>query len=118
MRVILVFLALVLLASDVAQDASFFSVPANRTAGLLFSAAVRNLLLLAAALALLLQSRAAAWLVLVCAVIGLVRRATFIAPLTWDHSTWQIFHSGADMLFRLVLLGAVYDMLKRLREQR
>jgi len=114
-KVILAVLALALLASDVAQDLTFFADPDNRTVALVGSAVVRNLLLLAAAVALFLQSRAAAVLVFACAALGLVRRLSFLLPLQWDQGTIQTFHSGADLLFRLVLLGAVFDMVRRAR---
>lgn len=113
MRVILILATLALLASDVALDAAFFALPANRTLPLLATAALRNLLMLAAAVALGLQARAAAWLVGVVALVGLVRRASFLLPLQWDGSTWLLVHSGADLLFRLVLLGFVVDALRR-----
>lgn len=113
MRVILVLSALVLLVSDLALDADFFSFPANRTLPLLGAAVVRNLLLLAATVALVVRSRAAAWLVGICAVLGLARRAAFFLPLQWDHSTLLFVHSGADLLFRLMLLGCAVEWLRK-----
>jgi hypothetical protein len=112
-RAILILATLALLASDVALDLDFFASPTNRTAPLLASAAVRNLLMLAAAGALLVQSRLAAWLVGAVALAGLVRRAAYLLPLQWDDSTWLLVHSGADLLFRLVLIGYVVDRLRQ-----
>lgn len=117
LRGILVVATLGLLASDLAQDAAFFQIPVNRTLPLLGSMAVRNLLMLAAAGALLTKHRAAGYLLGLCAVLGLVRRGAFLGPvlgtLDWTNPALMAFHSGADLLFRLVLLGVAIDWLRR-----
>ncbi len=113
MRLILVLAALGLLVSDLVLDADFFSFPANRTLPLMAAAGVRNLLLVAAAIALVLRSRSAAWLVGLCALLGLVRRASFLLPLQWDYSTLLFVQSGADLLFRFMLLACAVEWLRK-----
>ncbi len=119
-RIAIVAVGFVILGSDLGQDLSFFAVEANRKWDLLASALVRNVLLLVGLAAFGFRQRWGAGLLLLAALLGLIRRAFWmegswssLVEQGWASAQVQAFHSGADLLFRLVLLGVVFDVVRR-----
>lgn len=100
-------LGLAVLFGDVSGDLSFFSDPSLRTTALVGSALVRNLLTLSAVIALFMNRRWGAYLLLGAGILGGARRLSFLAPLASDGmwEQWLLVHSGADIAFRSLLLG-------------
>ena len=89
-------------------DIRFFSIEANRTTALMGSALVRNTLTFGSIIGLFLNKKAGAYLLVLAALLGLVRRAQFLAPvftLSPDEA-FLLVHSGADAVFRLLILVA------------
>lgn len=79
---------------------------------------VRNLLLLVGLVGLVLNKRWGYLVMLLSVGLGLVRRALFLQPLTGlspSDPTMMAFHSGADLVFRLLALAVVVDYLRRER---
>jgi hypothetical protein len=105
--ILLAFIGVAILLGDVIADLKFFNDPLNRTAALMGSAALRNLLTLCATIGLFLNKRWAAYAILIAAVLGLVRRLSYLAPVfTLDPGDeFLLIHSGLDAAFRILLLG-------------
>jgi hypothetical protein len=97
-----------ILVGDVVADISFFSDPLNRTPGLVGSAAVRNFLTLCAVIGLFFNKKWAAYVAILAAILGLVRRWSYLAPVftLQPGDDFLLVHSGFDAAFRILLLGA------------
>lgn len=106
------------LCSDIAQDVNWFGQAQTQQSWLLAATVVRNALLLVGLLGLILNKRWGYVVLLLSVGLGLVRRALFIQPLTTlspGDPTMMAFHSGADLVFRLLALAVVVDYLRRER---
>ncbi len=100
-------LGIIILGSDVLADLSFFSDAGNQTFPLIGSAVVRNLLTLAAVIAIFRDEWFASALLIVAALLGLWRRVLYISGLVSATSSpdWLLYTAGLDTGFRLLLLG-------------
>ena len=89
-------------------------------ATLVGSAVVRNLLMVVALALLIKGGRWAPWVLLLAAGMGMIRRAAFLLPslssVSWLDPQWLNFHSGADLVFRVVLVAVAVDLLRELKK--
>jgi len=104
---ILAFFGLVILIGDILGDLHFFADATRRTTGLMASAVLRNLLTLCAVVALFMNRKWAAFLLIIVALLGLWRRVSFLLPLKvlGVGPSFLLVHSGADLVFRGMILG-------------
>ena len=98
-----------ILVGDVRGDLAFFQGSGAPTStSLILSAVVRNILTLVALLALFLNHRFGAYLLMATGSMGLWRRLSYFGPLLGAEASGPEFllvHSGADLVFRTLLLG-------------
>ncbi|MGE0489234.1 MAG: hypothetical protein AB7S38_08470 [Vulcanimicrobiota bacterium] len=124
LRGVLIIAGLGLLIGDLGADRLFFAVAENRTAGLLLSASLRNLLTLAAVIALLVEHQVGQILLLAAGLLGLVRRLQFVSGLSTilvreglEGPLASTLVGGLDLLFRVVLVAVAIDLLRRPRPE-
>ncbi len=106
------------LCSDIAQDVSWFRQAPAQQSWLLAATIVRNALLLLGLVGLIANKRWGYLVLLLSVGLGLVRRSFFLQPLTAlspSDPTMMAFHSGADLVFRLLALAVAVDYLRRER---
>lgn len=103
----LALVGLVILLGDIHADVVFFSEFETLPGAMVASAVVRNLLTLAAIVALFVHRRVGAYLLLIAAGLGMWRRMSYLGPLLGvdDPTVSLLVHSGADLVFRALLLG-------------
>lgn len=80
---------------------------------------VRNLLTLSAVVGLLWKKKIGAYLLALAALLGMVRRGQFLLPvltLSADE-TFLLVHSGADLVFRFLILVAAIGWFLQAKEQ-
>lgn len=97
-----------ILGGDIYGDFAFFSNPEARRFDLLGTALLRNTLTLAAIVALFMERKLGAYLMILVGLLGVVRRWMFLAPVFSAGHTEDllILISGMDIPFRILLLGA------------
>lgn len=101
----LVVAGVIILGGDIYGDIHFFSLPNTRTAALMGSAIVRNLLLVVALVGLTIRADWARYAVLLTLLFGVVRRGMFFVGLgALSPEMIALAHAGADILFRLLLV--------------
>lgn len=96
-----------ILLGDIRADLVFFAQFETLPGAMAASALVRNLLTLAAIVALFFHRRWGAYLLIAAAGLGLWRRISYLGPLLGvdSSSEFLLVHSGADLVFRALLLG-------------
>ncbi len=101
----LAFVGLLVLVGDVWGDLQYFALPERRAASLVTAAVFRNLLTLAALVAVFRTERWCGYLLLLAGLLGLARRGAFLLPLVGAGQDWIVFTSGLDVAFRFLLIG-------------
>lgn len=124
LRGVLIMAGLGLLIGDLGADRLFFAVAENRTAGLLLSAALRNLLTLAAVVALLVEHQVGQALLLAAGLLGLVRRLQFVSGISTilvreglEGPLASTLLGGLDLLFRLVIVAIAIDLFRKAKPE-
>ncbi len=120
---LVIILGCLLLTGDILQDIDFFSHSEMRTVPKLLAMSVRNLILVAALVGLGLGQRWAGPALLVVALLGLLRRSSFVAgawtSLMAEGVGGTLFTgllSGADIAFRVLLIGVGIELWRRSEE--
>lgn len=124
LRGVLIVAGLSLLIGDIGADRLFFAVAENRTAGLMLSAGLRNLLTLAAVIALFVEHEVGQFLLLAAGLLGLVRRLQFVSGISTilvreglDGPLFTTLFGGMDLLFRIVIAALAIDAWRKAKAE-